>query len=405
MSERHVVRCFSREPLQYEWLRAGTLGAPATGSAADCAAALGGAPAVVVLDGSAVRLTGARVPGRAARVVAQAVPYAIEDELADDVEQLHFAIGAADAGGVRPVAVVARDLLHGIVEPLVAAGVACEAAVAAMLALPDCAPRWTVAFERGCVLVREGPAAGYAVEAPTAARILARRIADASPPGIVFFAARGEDVPAEVRAACGGIATETQSAEAGGLALFALHLPDRAVLDLLPDALRRREQQPRSRRLYTAAALIAGLALVLHLALTGYEVASLKQRLGSLKAAETATFHRAFPAVQRLVEGALRTQAEQELARLRDQHKPAASFLDLLAASGNALGAQRAQGVNLRGFTFSDGYLTLRLDTPDVAVLEQYRQALGAAVSAEVVSAESGEHGVTGTLRLRATGS
>ena len=404
MNERYAVRCLGVDPPRYEWLGAGAQEAPAAGDAAACAGALGGAPAVVLLDATAVRLLTVSIPGRSPRLLAQAIPFAVEDDLADDVEALHFAIGPAGAGDERAIAVVARNLLDRILDPLLAAGVRCESAIPETLALPCATTRWTLMIDGDRILVREGACSGFAVECAAAPWVIAKRLGETKPPGIDLHLGPGERIPDPVRAAWGDVPVREAAETTAGLARLTVRLPERPLLDLLPERARPREGRSRGRRLWVAAAVLAGLAIALHVGLTGVEVLRLDAHLSRLKADETAAFRRAFPEVQRIVGGALRLQAEQALERLRGERKPAGSFLDLLAASGQTLHARLDSGLSLRGFTYADGFLTLRLETPDVAALEQYRQALGTGVIAEVVSAESGEHGVTGTLRLRQGG-
>jgi len=67
---------------------------------------------VAFVPGVDVRLAMAQVPARQEKRILQAVPYALEDQLAEDVDTLHFAI-QFDARGRResdpvPVAITSR---------------------------------------------------------------------------------------------------------------------------------------------------------------------------------------------------------------------------------------------------------------------------------------------------------
>ncbi|MDX1518375.1 MAG: type II secretion system protein GspL, partial [Woeseiaceae bacterium] len=64
----------------------------------------------------------ADVPARGAKLLA-ALPYALEDQVADDVDELHFAAGHRDADGTLPVAVVRHDRLEAWLERLEQAGI------------------------------------------------------------------------------------------------------------------------------------------------------------------------------------------------------------------------------------------------------------------------------------------
>src|SRR5579863_6538850 len=67
----------------------------------------------LLVPGSDVLLTEPEVPVKAGARLAQLVPYALEEHLADDIEELHFALGKRSGDSPRaPVAVVARSLLQ-----------------------------------------------------------------------------------------------------------------------------------------------------------------------------------------------------------------------------------------------------------------------------------------------------
>ena len=110
-----------------------------------------------------VRLLNAAVPAKQASKAALAVPYALEDQFAEDVETLHFAIAnAPDVRGEWPVAVVAAQHLRDWLAPFNARGLVPEALIPETLALPwreD--ERWTVLAEPGHMTVRTGPTAGF----------------------------------------------------------------------------------------------------------------------------------------------------------------------------------------------------------------------------------------------------
>ena len=61
-------------------------------------------------------------PGTGARL-ARAVPFALEDQLSEDIGQLHFALGQRGDGAGIPVAVVSRALLDSWLSVLSAAGI------------------------------------------------------------------------------------------------------------------------------------------------------------------------------------------------------------------------------------------------------------------------------------------
>ena len=62
-------------------------------------------------------------PAKGAAKLAQVIPYALEERVADEIENLHFAIGDRDAASGRvPVVVIARARIDERLAELRAAG-------------------------------------------------------------------------------------------------------------------------------------------------------------------------------------------------------------------------------------------------------------------------------------------
>src|SRR5207248_1404181 len=82
----------------------------------------------VIVPGTDVLLAEPEVPVKAGLKLQQLVPYALEEQLADNIEDLHFAIGKRASDSIRaPVAVVARALLDEWLATLRSSGIEPEA--------------------------------------------------------------------------------------------------------------------------------------------------------------------------------------------------------------------------------------------------------------------------------------
>ena len=77
---------------------------------AECA----GRPIIGLLPGAAVLATRAALPRASRNKRLQALPYALEDQLAADPETLHFALGRERDDGSCEVEIVARELLESV---------------------------------------------------------------------------------------------------------------------------------------------------------------------------------------------------------------------------------------------------------------------------------------------------
>src|SRR5688572_19259557 len=78
---------------------------------------------VIIVPGTEVLTTEAEAPAKSATKLAQVIPYALEERVADEIEDLHFAIGERNAETGRvPVVVVARARIDAWLATLRAAG-------------------------------------------------------------------------------------------------------------------------------------------------------------------------------------------------------------------------------------------------------------------------------------------
>jgi general secretion pathway protein L len=78
----------------------------------------------ILIGGERVLLTSALVPSRQQRQILQAVPYAVEEELAVDVGQCHFALGSRNSDNQLEVVVINHAWLQEILQDLDEIGLA-----------------------------------------------------------------------------------------------------------------------------------------------------------------------------------------------------------------------------------------------------------------------------------------
>ena len=100
-----------------------------------------------------------RLPTRSPSKIAQALPFALEDQLIDAPEKLHFAF-AQEPDGALAVAVTRRERMEGWLAALAAAGLAPAQLAPVTLSLPLAERAWTLALCDGEMVLRCGLHAG-----------------------------------------------------------------------------------------------------------------------------------------------------------------------------------------------------------------------------------------------------
>lgn len=116
MAEYLVVRLDDDRDKAAHWIAVDSNGTrispPVTGPLAEAAKDVGGRAVIVLVAATTVLTTTVHIPVRSGSRILAALPFALEENLAEDVENLHFAAGPRRASGRLPVAVVAHEKMQ-----------------------------------------------------------------------------------------------------------------------------------------------------------------------------------------------------------------------------------------------------------------------------------------------------
>ncbi|HTT00978.1 MAG TPA: type II secretion system protein GspL [Steroidobacteraceae bacterium] len=390
MADWLLIRLNRESPALGSWLVADGAGRmvqpPQKGTLLQAAALAGFRRVCVLVPAADVVLTEVDVPVKSGARVHQVVPFALEEQLAEDIEQLHFALGKRPADAVRtPVAVISRALMEQYTRALKDAGLAAEAMYAESDLLPANPGQAVALFDQDCAIVR--PAGGHPVTMPLEA--IGEALTLTAPPradesghersgrGLVLYTGAPEwhqharEVEA-IRDRFDGI--KVQLLTDGPLGLFAQQLGSAAsAINLLQGPYQPQGSLTGGLRAWRlAAALLAGV-IALHAAGSATELMVLKRAEHRLDASIEETFRAAMPGEHNATNA--RRRMEQRLLNVRAGGESSG----LLAALG-ALSQARpaAQGSVIEALNFREGALDLKVAAPNADVLDHLSQALRA---------------------------
>lgn len=148
------------------------------GSFEQVAAAVEGRRATLVLPGDDVLLAEAIIPGGSAARAMQAIPYQLEDQVADDVDSLHFAVGTKGKSDDYPVAIIGREAMDTVREQCASAGLRPTEIVPETLALPKFdsdeldQAKWTALVDSENAVVRLNGYKGFTTDTTMAGMML-----------------------------------------------------------------------------------------------------------------------------------------------------------------------------------------------------------------------------------------
>ncbi|MEK6805280.1 MAG: type II secretion system protein GspL [Pseudomonadota bacterium] len=348
---------------------------------------------VVFVPSAEVRLTSVSVPAKQPQKILQAAPYALEDQFAEDVDTLHFAIGDTLANDRTPVAVVSRSVMNHWLEPFRTRGLMPDLLLPDVFGLPlPSAGRWQVLAESAQATVRSDTYAGFTCAVADLPAHL--QLSDAGNDQSLSIYPIG---PAMDFSALGARA-DIRPGSALGLDCLAASLEETLCIDLLQGIYGRGHGTQALWKPWRLTAALAVLWAVIALTLQGISAVRLGKELAQQEDANLQRFQKLFPAETRIVD--LAVQAEQQFTQLKGGGVQSGLF-PLLDAARSALAGEA--GLVLQSLQLKDGALFLSLTGNDLQALDRLRDGFAkrSDVKLEVQSANSSSIGVQ--IRLKIT--
>lgn len=405
MPETLLIRFAEQRAAGVDFVRLSDAGQPVgaarRGSLGEAAQESTGRRVVVLVPAADVLLAQAAVPTGNRQRARKAVPFALEEQLAEDVDTQHFALGTRGADGQWPVAVVARACMDDWLAQLHEAGILPDRIFPEALALPLSPGAGSLLLEADRALLRDAPCSAQSATAQTL-------------PALLDLLTARDEAGIELKVwHCGGelpvwmepVSAKVEPCADGALAVLARGLvePD-ALIDMLQGAYSRKEQYGKLWRPWRAAAALLLAVVIVSGIQHALSLRSLKAEAAALTQQIEQVYAQAFPG-GRVVNP--RVQMEQQLKLLRAQQGGGDSdFLGLLARLGAAFSA--TPGIELTGASYRDGRLDLQLTASDIQTLEKLKQQLGSqgGLDVEIQSATTGaDQRVQGRLRVQGAAS
>ena len=351
---------------------------------------------VAFVPGAEVRLTQVKVPARQPAKVLQAAPFVLEDQLADDVETLHFALGPRQPDGSFPVAVVSLQHMDEWLAPFRQQGLLPDALVPETLALPwDDSGHWTVLPEPDHLTVRTGPYSGFSC-VPQDFELFLQLAENGTAHPLRVLVTLGEQTDYTTLQR----PLELLPGFKHPLEALIRHLRLPQAINLLQGSYSQRESLDRFWRPWRFAAGLLAAAFLLGIVVNTVEAIRFKHAAAAQQNANESRFNQLFPG-QRVAAVSLATQVEQQ-AQVLSHGNGQGGPLPLLQQAADSLAA--TPGLTLNNAEYREGALFLDLSGSDLQVLEKLRgwYAGHHCAGMDVQSADSGEGGAKIRLKLTA---
>tara|TARA_Y100000589_G_scaffold253227_2_gene241936 strand:+ start:17802 stop:19004 length:1203 start_codon:yes stop_codon:yes gene_type:complete len=347
--------------------------------------------ALVLVPGADVRLCQVDLPPKANRKILNAIPFMLEDELADDISELFFAFGPK-TGNKQAVAIVSHEAVAQWRQWIEDAGFSCDTMLPDTLALPQPDDQhWSAIALGEQLIVRQGSWQGIQGETDFMTSVLAFQ-AKQIPEGVTVTALSDIDLHAvpNIRV----VADDSGLPPAGKLAKAALS----ASFNLLQGQYKVKKQHNQVWQFWRTPAILLGLVLVLTIGEKVLHLQQLEQQNDELSAQIDAVIKQGFPDLGTYRNA--RTRIEREIREL-EQGGSGSSLLVMLAQLNNAFASSQVTPQTIR-FDANRTEIRMQAEGKDFNALQAFKRGAEAAgFSVEEGAINNRDDKVIGTMAIK----
>ena len=363
---------------------------------------------IILVSGVEVVLTDVELPAMNRQRLLKAVPYALEEQLASDILDNHFAVGSRQEDGMLNVAIVERKIIEMWLHGLKDVGIQPDLITTEVLSVPYEENSWTLLIKgadkqsKSKAILRKNFQAGIALDVVNVEPLL----------NGMLESTEQDHRPAKLNIiACDSISASAASAAAnaeqftpkklspqmlaviaqlkkmadkfgievvGGLAEqpFLMYLADSFVeaksINLLQGDYSRREQMEKLLRPWRPAAMLVAVWLLIQMGLMIFDYNYLSNKDEDLRARIANVYQEAFPDDKNVLD--YRTNMQKNLVALRKQANETSDMFALLAKAGDVFGDTKS--LIIRTLRFKDETLDMDFDISDLQALDQLKLRL-----------------------------
>ncbi len=362
------------------------------------------AQVIVSIPAEHVLLLDIVIPGRNRQRLHNAVPYAVEEQLIDDVDGLHFALSPQANNNQYTVAVIDREKFIGMQKLLNNAGLHPHVILPDVLSLAYKEQNWVVLDSGERQFVRADRYHGFVTNKDGIHNLLAVSLREAKqkPRLIEVRVPAGSDMdwPESIE----DIPIVKKEYEQEVTVLLACDYDAQTSINLLQSEFSRRENISRHFRPWYSAAALLAVWLVWQGGLNVFQYYQLSAQNTALKKQVEEVYRKTFPGARRVVNASL--QMKQKLKGLRKKTgKSTISMSEMLVAATPIL--MESKGLKINKLRYQDGKLDLELELKDLQSLDKVKEKLAKRQDWKVViqSASSHKDKVESRMQIQSIGS
>lgn len=379
------------------------LGTMIKGPLVSAAKAAHDARVIVIVPGEDVVVTEITLPGQNRQRLLAALPFALEDQLIDDVADLHFVLGPRHGNGSYVVSVANRERMKMWVDTCEELGLRIDVMVPDTMALSTAVGTWTILLEDTRSIVRTGVHSGFAVDHSNLNQLIATTIIDAEgvkPERINIIDCRDVNINSNDFSMDSGIELHVNNFDKDSLIWLAEHFDYEAPVNLLFGEFSRKEKVKGHLRKWYPAAIMLGILLVLNVTAKITNYVSLNNESQHLSESMVSLYKKTFPQAKRVVNASV--QMQQKLDKLQNQSgNTESSFSEMLVRIAPIL--RSTPGLYIRSLRYQNGRIDLETDVKSFSALNALEKNIieKAGMKVDIKSASQDKDRVVSRIEIK----
>lgn len=379
MSNRLYLRFIDSTYQLLSWITVDNNGLsdePTQGTPEEIAKIAAGRQITLLAPAADILLIQPSLPTQNRQRLLQAAPFALENQIASDIDLQHFTIGRQNDDSSVPVAIVSKQKIESWLNQLEAAGIRPQAIYPETLCLPCKESEWTLLVDEERALLRNGQFSGLTLDFENVSQTLERLLvqSDEMQPKCLNLLCTSQQVEDQLKEPLSKLVDElvTRLTDRDPLPLLAENCIPTANLNLLHGPYQQNSHSQIIWRSWYPTFAVALLLVILSFASGLHELNRLEKQHLALSLQIEQLFKKSLPESKKMVNP--KAQMSQKLQALQSSAGSSSGFLKLVNLTGKATNAQSQSTID--GLNFRQGELNVQLTIKDLQMLELLKKRL-----------------------------
>ena len=339
---------------------------------------------VILLPIEQLYITSVAVQTKNKKQLEKAIPYTLEDDLTEDVENLHFSLGKRKDDGEIPVIVISKSHLDHLIKILSDVNVLPDVVTADIYGLDWHEDQWTLCIDDGHLLARTEQWNGFGCETNDFTDFMNASLSEQSemPSKVIVYSHPDEKLEDILKL------PNVQLDDFWSPSAFIKGYSNDECINLLQGDYVKADKQHKTIRPWKIAAALAAIWVAISMSHSAIEYSKLNTLNKQLTAEIDQTFKRSFPDVKKVVNARVQMQQRMKEFSSSGAKTSDADFLKFVHQSGYEL--YKDPNILITDLQYKNNQLSLDIKTKNIQILETVKSKLQSKnINAELKTAKT----------------